>query len=117
LLSGGEGRDRLSGGEGRDRFGLTLTRSSRDVITDFSSADDTVSIAIGSVKKIKIGGLLRRQFKLGRAAGDRDDRFIYNRGSGALFFDADGSGRRGAIQIASFTNRPTLTAADIVITR
>ncbi|NEQ24965.1 MAG: calcium-binding protein, partial [Microcoleus sp. SIO2G3] len=115
LINGGDGRDRLAGGSGRDTFTLGLTRRSRDVITDFNSRDDTIVIAAGRIKGIKLGGLSRRQFALDRA-GDRNDRFIYNRGSGALFYDADGSGRRGAVQIATLTNRSTLTAADIVIT-
>jgi len=31
------------------------------------------------------------QFRVGAAAGDLDDRFIYNTGTGGLFFDPDGS--------------------------
>jgi len=34
------------------------------------------------------------QFKLGTAAGDTSDRFIYDKSTGTLFFDSDGIGGR-----------------------
>ncbi|NJL22668.1 MAG: calcium-binding protein, partial [Leptolyngbyaceae cyanobacterium SM1_3_5] len=117
LLNGGDGRDRLTGGRGRDTFGLGLSRRSRDRITDFNQANDTIAVAVGRVRGMRMGSLSRQQFALGRAAGDAGDRFIYNQGNGTLFYDADGLGGRAAVQIATIANRSRLTAADIVITK
>ncbi|NES87300.1 MAG: calcium-binding protein, partial [Moorea sp. SIO2B7] len=55
------------------------------------------------------------QFVLGAAALDTNDRFIYDRSSGLLSFDADGSGTLGAVQVANFSNKTALTNSDILI--
>jgi len=43
------------------------------------------------------------QFRVGAAAGDLDDRFIYNTGTGGLFFDPDGSNVAGQVQLAALS--------------
>jgi Ca2+-binding RTX toxin-like protein len=52
---------------------------------------------------------------VGAAAHDRSDRFIYNRDSGALYFDADGTGGTRQIQLATLSNKPLLSTSDIVV--
>ncbi|MBD2092918.1 calcium-binding protein [Microcoleus sp. FACHB-1515] len=116
LLNGGDGRDRLMGGTGSDTFALGLSRRSRDRLLDFNQAADTIAVSVGRVRGMKMGSLSRQQFAFGRAASDASDRFIYNLGNGALFYDADGLGGRAAVQIATIANRSRLAAADIVIT-
>jgi Ca2+-binding RTX toxin-like protein len=126
LLNGGEGNDRLIGlqgrdtligGSGKDRFVLTeARRSSRDTIRDFRSVDDTIEIVRnGFSDTLKLGKIRASMFCLGARAADRSDRFIYNRNSGALFFDPDGAGGAGQVQIARLTNKAALHRSDIVI--
>ncbi|MBR8828338.1 MAG: hypothetical protein DSM107014_10655 [Gomphosphaeria aponina SAG 52.96 = DSM 107014] len=55
------------------------------------------------------------QFVLGTAALDADDRFIYNKAGGALFYDVDGLGGTAQVQIATLTGAPTLAASNIHI--
>ncbi len=43
------------------------------------------------------------------------DRFIYNRNTGALFFDSDGTDRDGQVQFASLSTGLAMTNADIVV--
>jgi hypothetical protein len=38
-----------------------------------------------------------------------------NKATGAPFYDANGNGAGGAIQIATLTSKPTLTASDFVV--
>ncbi|EFG9941159.1 calcium-binding protein, partial [Escherichia coli] len=53
---------------------------------------------------------------LGSGVVDADDRIIYNASTGALYYDADGSGTAfGRVQFATLTGSPTITAADFVI--
>jgi hypothetical protein len=55
-----------------------------------------------------------------RAAGhaaDANDFIVYNRATGALFYDANGSSAGGAVQLATLISRPVLTAHDFVVMR
>ncbi|NJP21739.1 MAG: hypothetical protein HC763_25105 [Hydrococcus sp. CRU_1_1] len=53
---------------------------------------------------------------MGAVAADANDRFIYNRTNGVLFFDGDGSGDTlTRIAIASLTPGVALTSADIFV--
>lgn len=45
---------------------------------------------------------------------DINDRIVYNTVTGALYYDADGSGATAAIQFATLKERPTVTAADFI---
>lgn len=47
---------------------------------------------------------------------DADDRIIYNSATGALYYDADGSGTAfGNVRFATLIDRPTISAADFVV--
>ena len=49
------------------------------------------------------------------AAVDADDRLLYDHRTGALAYDADGSGAGAAVTFAVLDNRATLGAADILV--
>jgi serralysin len=117
LIAGSDGRDVLTGGVGADSFFYTNSTQGRDRITDFSSSEgDTIMIGAREFGGGLTAGLLDSdQFVLGSAAGDRNDRFIYDRQSGTLSFDVDGSGSRDAVAIARFDNRPRLSASDFTL--
>jgi len=118
ILVGGSGRDTLTGGAGADRFAFSRPNEGIDIITDFVVADDRIDISATGFG----GGLTARaaikpgQFTYGKAAGDANDRFIYDRGSGALYFDVDGTGGAKQVQIAALTTKPLITNADIFVT-
>ncbi|NJR64805.1 MAG: hypothetical protein HC772_04950 [Leptolyngbyaceae cyanobacterium CRU_2_3] len=116
-LTGGNGKDTLTGGKGKDQFCLmNRQKSSLDTITDFRAVDDTICISRkGFSPDLKRGGILEAEFALGSQATDERDRFIYNQATGALFFDADGTGSIAQIQIAQLTNRATISRTDIFI--
>ena len=51
----------------------------------------------------------------GSAALDADDRIIYNTSNGGLYYDADGVGGQAAVQFATLSGVPPLTAADFIV--
>ena len=84
-------------GYGRHRAGSVPVQPDpqcpHDNILDFSVVDDTILLshlvftALGSVGTLPAGG-----FFTGATAGDAGDRIIYNSSTGALLYDADGTG-------------------------
>jgi serralysin len=125
ILRGGAGKDTLSGGAGQDVFvfdKLSATnaaskRANLDKITDFSVTDDTIWLAKSVFKAIgKAGVLSKGAYFAGTAAHDRDDRIVYDKHSGALYYDSDGNGGHEAIQIASLSpNLKTMSYKDFFV--
>ncbi|MCU0532325.1 MAG: hypothetical protein MUD14_00235 [Hydrococcus sp. Prado102] len=117
-LVGGLGDDTLIGGAGSDRFLFSSRTQGVDRITDFNPVNDFIAISARGFGGGLVGGrtLAPSQFRLGTAALDANDRFIYNRTSGGLFFDADGSGTAFArVAIVTLTPGVALTSADIFV--
>jgi Ca2+-binding RTX toxin-like protein len=131
VLSGGAGNDRLYGGLGNDTltggagndvfvFNTALNAASnRDTISDFANAsgnNDTIWLENAVFTKLTATGALNGNFfHLGAAAGDANDYIVYNKATGALYYDADGSGAGHAVQIATLTSHPALTASDFTV--
>jgi Ca2+-binding RTX toxin-like protein len=59
--------------------------------------------------------LAAAQFTVGSAASDSSTRFIYAQSTGALFFDADGTGSFEQIQIAQLSTGLAMTNTDIFV--
>ncbi|WP_019498509.1 DUF4394 domain-containing protein [Pseudanabaena sp. PCC 6802] len=116
-LVGGVGSDTLSGGSGSDSFSFSSPSNGIDTITDFSVADDTISVSASGFGGGLVAGapITADQFAIGSAAVDASDRFIYNSTNGALFFDVDGTGSTAQVQIASLTRGLVLTNNDIFV--
>jgi Ca2+-binding RTX toxin-like protein len=118
LLDGKEGADSLTGGAGRDSFAFTtaLGAGNIDTVTDFRVIDDTIRLddaifsAIGAT-----GWLSAAAFFAGAAAHDADDRILYDSATGALLYDADGTGAAAAQQFATLAAGLALTNADIFV--
>jgi len=115
-LIGGTGNDTLTGGTGQDTFYFTSKSDGIDRITDFSVVDDVINVLKGGFEAGLSGGtLLASQFVTGSSATNSSQRFIYNRSTGGLYFDADGSGAAGKIQLASLSSGLSLTNNDIFV--
>jgi Ca2+-binding RTX toxin-like protein len=120
VLNGGTGNDTLTGGTGQDifRFDTAPTKSNMDKITDFNVKDDTIQLENAIFKSLSKVGVLSNANFLASTAGtakDANDFIIHDTDSGALFYDADGSGAGAAVQFAIVTVGVALTAADFVI--
>ena len=124
-LSGGLGNDTLTGGTGQDVFVFdarlsrtnALNRTANlDRITDFSVADDTIQLSKSVFSHIARKGVLTSgAFYTGTAAHDASDRIVYNKHTGALYYDDDGIGAHAAIQIATLSTKLLLTNRDFYV--
>jgi Ca2+-binding RTX toxin-like protein len=117
-LSGGGGLDKLTGGLGNDFFVFKapLLAANRDTITDFNHAADTFRLENAVMTALGGNGALKASyFFVGAKAHDADDHIIYNKATGALFYDSNGIAAGGAIQLATLTNKPALLANDFVV--
>ena len=73
---------------------------------DFKAADDTIGLARKIFKKIGSGPLQENAFHAGKSAHDADDRIIYDKATGSLYYDADGTGAAAKIKFAGSPTRP-----------
>ncbi|MBO1906934.1 hypothetical protein KHP60_17005 [Microvirga sp. 3-52] len=117
-LNGGLGKDRMTGGEGDDVFAFTtrLGKANVDRILDFSSSEDAIHLSSKIFGRLAKGALSEEAFHIGAKAAEADDRIIFNKRTGALSYDADGSGTQyGAIKFAQLKAKTELTADDFFI--
>lgn len=115
-IDGGGGADTLVGNGGNDLFVLSTTLSAVafPLLADFAPGNDRIGLrtdVFGAVGDRLDAG----EFVLGAAAQGADDRIIYDRPTGRLLYDADGTGAASAIQIAQLAAGLALTAADLVV--
>ncbi|MGB3929412.1 MAG: calcium-binding protein, partial [Sphingobium sp.] len=118
VLRGGLGKDVLTGGAGRDIFGFDTALGSTNIdrITDFTVVDDTIRLSRSVFSAITANGALSASaFQFGSVALDADDRILYNRATGGLFYDADGVGGVDAVLFARLEANLALTNADFLI--
>jgi serralysin len=120
-LAGGAGIDTLWGGGGADTFVFReMGTANADRISDFASAsdklhlDDAAFTAIGAMGNFAAGDG-RFAANSSGTAQDGGDRVIFNTSTGALYYDADGSGSGGSQLIATVQSGVTVAATDIVV--
>ena len=120
-LNGALGNDTLTGGAGNDTFVFDTALSAttnKDSITDFTLGQDKIQLSRSIFTALPAEGtLLSEYFRASAtgAAGDDNDYFLYNTTSGALLYDADGNGAGVAIEFATLTNKPAVTANDFLV--
>jgi Ca2+-binding RTX toxin-like protein len=121
VLTGGQGIDTVIGGAQNDFFVLNapLNAAHRDAITDFSNvAGNNDTIHLENAVMTQLGGpgaLAASKFFAAAAAHDADDRIVYNKANGAVYYDSNGNAAGGSTLLALIVNKPTLTFADFVV--
>jgi len=123
-INGGYGNDILKGGSGKDTFIFKdkLSKSyNLDRITDFNVTDDTIHLDNSVFTKLGSGSVSSPKklssscFVIGSAAKDQNDYVIYNKSTGYLYYDADGSGSGKAVEIAKLSTNLSLTYNDFYV--
>lgn len=124
MLNGGAGNDTLNGGVGSDSFVFSSPLNADtnvDLIIGFSTTttpdkirlDDDIFTALGAP-----GALAVTAFTNGEVASTPDHRIVYDRPSGHLFYDPDGSGPEAQVHFATIglSAHPALSAGAFLIT-
>ena len=128
ILKGNAGKDVLVGGSGADAFvfDTKISKSNHkshvDRISDFNVKDDAIWLDNAVFKKLgskgseaspaKLGG---KHFVSGSKAKDKNDYVIYDKKKGVLLYDADGSGKGAALQVALLGKNLKMTADDFFV--
>ena len=123
-INGLLGNDTLTGGLGNDTFvfNTKLGSTNIDTITDFTSGDK-IALAGSIFSKLKGDKDLSDNLYVQSIVGipTRDDKpendyLFYDLESGRLYYDADGSGAKAAVQVAIIgTGGISLTSNDFSI--
>lgn len=116
---GGAGNDMLAGGDGMDAFifNSALNEATNvDDIQNFNRTDDIIRLDDMVFIGLTPGPLDPEAFARFSETPEADDRIIYDRSTGELFFDANGGDRGDAVLFADLGNRPfNLNASDLVV--
>lgn len=118
-LNGNIGNDMLSGGGGKDTFLFSAALSVKtnvDVIADFRREDDVFHLGHDIFKGISSGVISEDAFHLGKDAADKEDRILYDKKHGDLYFDRDGSASKyGAVKFAEIADNTNVDHTDFLI--
>lgn len=126
-LIGGRGSDVLTGGKGRDAF--VFDRSPHrydfefgddgpdiDRIADFSVRDDTIHLKTAVFTEVGPRGRLKADaFYRGAEAHDSSDRILYDKATGYLHYDPDGTGPQASTTFARLKAGLAVTAHDFLV--
>jgi Ca2+-binding RTX toxin-like protein len=118
-LWGGANSDTLVGGTGNDIFVFDAAPNSKtniDWVVDFNVKDDTIHLSKKIFSKLaKKGALSKGAFVVGDHFKDADDRILYHKKGGALFYDPDGTGDAKAIQFATIGKKLGISHKDFYV--
>jgi Ca2+-binding RTX toxin-like protein len=122
-IYGADGNDLLNGGQGLDTFVFDTAlnaSTNKDTILDFTAVDDTIQLENAIFTTLTATGTLNAANFVANTTGtavDSNDYILYNTTTGALYYDADGSGSGAAVQFAVLgtSSHPTLSNADFVV--
>jgi VCBS repeat-containing protein len=124
-LWGGLGNDQLTGGSGRDIFVFDTKAhksNNKDRIVDFKVKDDGIWLDNKVFTKLGKGGSetaplqLKKEFLfIGTKSKDKNDYVLYDKKKGVLLYDADGSGRGKAVEVATLSKNLRMTEKDFFV--
>jgi len=119
----GLGKDVLTAGPGKDVFVFDTKphKNNSDRITDYNPKHDTIWLESTCFKRLGSGTeespskLKKGFFTIGKEAKDKNDFLIYDKKTGYLYYDVDGSGSRDPVQIAKLDAKLKISAEDFFV--
>jgi Ca2+-binding RTX toxin-like protein len=124
-LYGGLGNDKLYGGTGSGKdvfvFDTKLSKTKNvDRIYDFNAKYDSFHLENKIFTKLGKDSSKGVKFKSdmfvkGKAAQDREDRIIYDKDTGALYYDRDGTGSAAQVKIATLNKNLKIDFGDFYV--
>jgi serralysin len=121
LIFGGLGNDKLYGQAGKDAFVFDTKPNqyaNKDAIMDFRVVDDTIRLDNAIFTKVGANGTLKEAMFWTNTTGkahDSSDRVIYDRDSGVLYYDPDGTGKAAGVAFATISKELALTYKDFYV--
>jgi hypothetical protein len=119
-VDGGLGNDKLVCGAGTDKlvFDTTLDAVTNvDTVKHFAPGKDMLFLDQTIFTMLTGPGTLKgHEFHVGKHAGDSNDYIIYNKHTGALYYDADGNaGGSLKVEFAQLDKELNLHASDFIV--
>lgn len=119
VLYGGAGNDVLTGGAGKDIFVFDKApnrSTNKDRIMDWSAKDDTIRLENAVFKALKKTGKLSKSFfTIGSKANDANDFVGYDKKTGDLWYDSNGSKAGGQVVFANIGKNKAIAYNDFVV--
>jgi Ca2+-binding RTX toxin-like protein len=123
VLIGNVGSDTMTGGLGSDTFVFLTEKDggkTGDVITDFVSGEDLIGISKSGFKLLAgldLNDFATNDYFVSNASGvgataTGHGQFVFDESASQLWWDADGTGKKSAVLLATFTNGAELLATD-----
>jgi Ca2+-binding RTX toxin-like protein len=122
IINCSDGADLMIGGAGKDTFVFqrlpqTFFGDDVDRIKDFTTKQDKIEIAHQAIDQFDAGKVTADHFVLGTEAKDGDDWLIYDKTTGNLYYDADGSGTgQDQVLVTTLMNKGDLSNTDFLLT-
>jgi Ca2+-binding RTX toxin-like protein len=117
ILSGGLGSDTLTSGADFDTFLFSSKSEGIDTLTDFNVNQDIIQVSGANFGGGLVAGenISASQLSFSLGAVTATTRFIFDKPTGKLYFDIDGSGSNAYIQLASLTANLGFTEDNIFV--
>ncbi|MCP4383601.1 MAG: hypothetical protein GY798_19665, partial [Hyphomicrobiales bacterium] len=117
VLNGGKGNDKLTGGGKSDTFVFNTKLNKKknvDKVKDFKVNKDTIGLDEDIFKKVG-SKLSKKEFEIGSKADDKSDRIIYDKKTGDLSYDKNGSKSGGKTLFAELDKGLKLDHKDFAV--
>ena len=116
IINGGGGRDSLQGNEGADAF-VFKAGFGRGVahVSDFTRGQDILQLDDAIFTELKLGGLKKKAFGYGTEATKKKQHIIFDKETGVVRYDDDGSGKHDARKVAVLDDVSNLKFDDILV--